>query len=169
MNRITLDTNLFYDVAESRAGVTDVEAFFELSRQRKVMLYATATTDFEDRSGAATRIVLTRIKEGILQEAPNAGTHREFMPGGPGLHHVEEQECESLLQDIWPTEQWKSASDNKRSDVLHLLAHKRNKHDYFVTNDRELLDRRAILRTKHAIAVFSPQEYLECYDLSIPR
>jgi len=167
--KLSLDTNLFYDVTESRAGATDVEALFELSRQRKVMLYSTATTDFEDQSGAATQFVLNRIKEGKLQEAPNAGTHREFMPGGPGLHHIEEQECESLLQDIWPTEQWKSASDNKRSDVLHLLASQRNKHNYFVTNDRELLSRQAILKTKHAIAVISPHEFLKCYDLPTSR
>jgi len=119
-----MDTNLFYDVVESRAGAASVEALLELSRQGKVVLYFTATTDFEDQSGAATKIVLKLIKEGVLQEAPNAGTHREFMPGGPGLHYVKEQECEGVLQDIWPTEQWRSASNNKRGDVLHLLASK---------------------------------------------
>ena len=164
-----MDTNLFYDVVEFRAGAANVEALFELSRQGKVMLYFTATTDFEDQSGAATRFVLNLTKEGILQEAPNAGTPREFMPGGPRLHQVEEQECESVLQDIWPTEQWRSASDNKRNDVLHLLASQRNKHDYFVTNDRELLRQRAILKTKHAIAVLSPQEIHKCYALPTLR
>ena len=75
--KVTLDTNLFYDKAEEREGVRDFDAIVDLARAGKVQLFFTSTTDFEDESGAATRIALRLMREGLLQEAPNAGTHRD--------------------------------------------------------------------------------------------
>lgn len=160
MLKISLDSNLFYDLAQGRQRAPDVEAILDFAREGKALLFSTPTTDFEDESGTATSIILKLISQGVVQEAPNAGTPREFMPGGPGLHTIEEEECDSLLRDIWPNDQWKSASENKRNDVFHLLAHKRNGHEHFLTNDNEILRKRKILKNKYDVIVMSPKEFL---------
>lgn len=43
-------------------------------------------------------------------------------------------------------------------DAMHLEAHIRNKHDYFVTEDRDFLDKREELETKFNIKIVTPQE-----------
>src|SRR5947207_9545699 len=100
---LDLDTNLLYDKAEVREGSCDFDAIVDLARSGQVALFFTATTDFEDKSGAAMRLVLALTREGILREAPNAGTHADFMPGGPGLHVADDAERDRLLRCIRPT------------------------------------------------------------------
>jgi hypothetical protein len=157
---VTLDTCLFYDKAENRAGKADFDQIIELARRGKLRLFFTGTTDFEDTSGAATRLSIKLMREGLLQEDPNAGMHNEYMPGGPGLHVVDERECENTLKLIWPGEQWKSASDNKRNDVFHLLAHQLNKRQVFLTRDKEILQKKAALKDKLHITAMTPNELI---------
>jgi len=85
------------------------------------------------------------------------------MPEGPGLQHVKEEECNCLLRDIWPNYHWRAASENKRNDVFHLLGLKRNGHDCFLTNDREILKKSKILADKYDIRVMSPQKFLAVF------
>ncbi len=158
---VTLDTNLFYDKALGRDGAADFDVIVDLARSGQVLLFSTATTDFEDRSGAATQITLRLMGEGVVQEARNAGTHREYMPGGPGLHPVNENQCTQLLCLIWPDENWAGASDNKRNDVYHLLAHMLNGHDVYVTRDGEILQHRESLRGRFGITVMNPKELID--------
>ncbi len=160
--KITLDTNLFYDKALERAGAADFDVIIYLARAGRVLLFFTATTDFEDRrSAAAIQIALRLMREGLLQEAQNAGTGREYMPGGPGLHRVNETQCTELLCLIWPDENWAGASDNKRNDVYHLLAHMLNGHDVYMTRDGEILQHRESVRDRFGITVLNPQELID--------
>lgn len=158
--KISLDTNIFYDKAEGRAGAEEFERVVTLARSGKIQLFSSATIDFEDQSGAASRIALRLVRQGVLQESPNAGTAREFMPGGPGLHRVNDQQCDRLLRTIWPNEHWKSATDNKRNDVLHLLGHLYNSHDIFLTKDREILRKGRTLKNIFQITAMSPKDLL---------
>jgi len=158
---VTLDTNLFYDKAEGREGASVFDKIVELARKGKVRLYFTATTDYEDKSGGATRIIINLRREGVLQESANAGTPQDFMPGAPGLHYVNEVECDKLLHCIWPDQKWKSATDNKRRDVYHLLAHMRNGHDIYLTRDQEILHKTQVLKENCGITVMSPNKLLE--------
>ena len=159
--KVTLDTNLFYDKAEEREGAGDFDAIVDLAQAGKVELFFTATTDFEDRRGVASWIVIKLRRQGLLHESRNAGTHREYMPGGPGLHVVDEKQCSELLHCIWPDQNWKGARRNKRNDVLHLLAHKLNGHDVYVTRDGEILQHGESLRNGFGITVMSPKELID--------
>jgi len=160
--KITLDTNLFYDKALGRAGAADFDVIIYLARAGRVLLFFTATTDFEDRrSAAAIQIALRLMREGLLQEAQNAGTHHDYMPGGPGLHVVNENQCNELLRLIWPEGHWVGASDNQQNDVRHLLAHMLNGHDIYVTRDGEILQHRDPLKEVFGIMVMSPRELID--------
>ncbi len=159
--KVTLDTNLFYDKAEEREGAGDFDAIIELAKDGKVRLFSTATTDFEDQSGAATRIVLRLMKQGLIQEAKNAGTPREYMPHGPGTHHVSDEQLIELLDDIWPEAKWLRADHNKRYDVYHLLAHKLNGHEIYLTRDGKILKKRDLLKEKYGITAMSPRELID--------
>jgi hypothetical protein len=159
---VTLDTNLFYDKAEGRDGAGDFDEIVDLATSGKLQLFFTGTTDFEDSSGIATRVAIKLMMKGILKEDRNAGTPLEFMPGGPGLHRVDESTCDELLRHIWPNERWKSAGENKRNDVLHLVAHMRNDRDIFLTRDKELLDKSEGLSKTFHIHVLSPKDLLSC-------
>lgn len=155
---VTLDTCLFYDKVEKREGNADFDRIIEFATSGRLILFFTGTTDFEDTSGAATHLTIELKRKGLLQEDPNAGMHSEYMPGGPGLHVVDEKTCETLLNLIWPYEQWKSASDNKQNDMFHLLAHQKNGRQVFLTRDKELLQKRAVLKDKLKITVMAPKE-----------
>ncbi len=159
--KVTLDTNLFYDKAEEREGAVDFDAIIELAKDGKVRLFSTATTDFEDQSGAATRIVLRLMKQGLIQEAKNAGTPGEHMPHGPGIHLVSKEQCLELLNDIWPKAKWLRADRNKLYDVYHLLAHKLNGHEIYLTRDGKILKKRDLLKEKYGITAMSPQELID--------
>ncbi len=157
----TLDTNLFYDKAEEREGAGDFDAIVDLARTGKVLLFFTATTDFEDQSGGASRVVTRLRQRELLQESRNAGTHRDLMPGGPGLHGVDEKQCTELLRLIWPEKHWVEASDNQQNDVRHLLAHMLNGHDIYVTRDGSILRHRGPLKNTFGITVMSPKELID--------
>ena len=162
---VTLDTCLFYDKAVKREGNADFDRIIEFVTSGRLRLFFTGTTDFEDTSGAATRLTIKLMSKRLLQEDPNAGMHNEYMPGGPGLHVVDENTCEALLNLIWPDEQWKSASDNKRNDVFHLLAHQKNGRQVFLTRDKKILQKKAALKDKLKITVMAPNELVSLVSL----
>ena len=157
---VTLDTNLFYDKAENREGVEAFDAIVSLARNGKVQLWCTPTTDLEDQSGAAIRIALRLMAEGVLREAPSIGTPREYIPGTPYLHAEDATACQELLRAIWPGERWKNATDNKQNDVRHLLAHRLNGFDIFITGDEKILKNGWLLKEKFGIAVMAANELL---------
>ncbi len=159
--KVTLDTNLFYDKAEEREGAGDFDAIIELVKDGKVLLFFTPTTDFEDQSGVATRIVLRLMNQGLIQEAKNAGTPRHYMPHGPGTHHVSDEQLIELLDDIWPEAKWLRADRNKRYDAYHLLAHKLNGHEIYLTRDGKILKKRDLLKEKYGITAMSPRELID--------
>lgn len=78
-----MDINLLYDKALNRPGASNFDQIVDLARSGDIRLYFTATTDFEDRSGDATKVAVRLMMEGLLFEAPNAGSQLDFMPGGP--------------------------------------------------------------------------------------
>jgi|CXWL01.1.fsa_nt_gi hypothetical protein len=79
---VTLDTNIFIDKAELRAGAKDVDGMLELAREGTLSLWYTSTTDFETNHPEALRIITRLVQERVLHEDPNAGTGRDYMPGG---------------------------------------------------------------------------------------
>ena len=160
MLSVTLDTNLFYDKVEVREGVEAFDALINLARERKVQLWCTPTTDLEDQSGAAIRIVLRLMAEGVLLEARSMGTPREYIPGTPYPHAEDATACQELLHAIWPGEQWRGATDNKQNDVRHLLAHRLNCFDIFITGDGKILKKEELLRAKFNITVMTTNELL---------
>ena len=112
---VTLDTNLFIDMAELRAGAEEVEKVIEWAREGKLRLYYTCTTDFETDHPVALRIIIRLVQESLLHEDPNSGSGRDYMPGGPGLHKVEDATIDELAEEIWPNANALGFSyDNKR-------------------------------------------------------
>jgi len=63
MLKITLDSNLFYDLAQERRGAAYVKAILDLAREGKVLLFSTPTTDFEDQSGTAISTILKLMRD----------------------------------------------------------------------------------------------------------
>lgn len=158
---VTLDTNLFIDKAELRAGAKDVDRILELAREGTLSLWYTSTTDFETNHPEALRIITKLVQERVLHEDPNSGTGRDYMPGGPGLHRVEEAQIDKLAEEIWPNANVLGFSyESKRRDVCHLLAHKLNKRDLFLTRDYELLAKRSIIKKTLGVTIMSTEELL---------
>ncbi len=52
----------------------------------------------------------------------------------------------------------KIIGNNNIKDAMHLEAHIRNSHDYFVTEDRDFLDKRQELEKKFSIKIVTPAE-----------
>ncbi len=158
---VTLDTNLFIDKAESRAGAENVDRICELARKGSLALYYTSTTDFETDHPVALGIAIRLLQEGVLHEDRNAGTGLDFMPSGPGLHRVEDETLDELAEKIWPNANVLGFSyESKRRDVCRLLAHKLNKRDIFLTRDNELLAKRSIVLNALGVTIKSPKELL---------
>lgn len=158
---VTLDTNLFIDKTELRAGTKDVDRILELAREGTLSLWYTNTTDFEINHPEAMRIIIRLVQERVLHEDPNAGTGRDYMPGGPGLHRVEEAQIEKLAEELWPNAKVLSFSyESKRRDASHLLAHKLNKRVFFLTRDSEILAKGPNIKKILEVSIKSPSELL---------
>jgi predicted RNA-binding protein YlxR (DUF448 family) len=158
---VTIDLNIFYDKAEEREGSEDFDQIIEHARTGQLQLFFTATTDFEDRSGMATRILMKLVGEGVLNEDPNAGSPREYMPDGPGTHLIEGSIFDEVFCAIWPTASRINRSvTNKENDVFGLLAHKLNGRKVYLTRDKEILRKAKVLTKRFQIVVMSPKELL---------
>jgi len=158
---LTIDLNIFYDKAEEREGSADFNQIADHARAGQFQLFYTATTEFEDRSGMATRILIRLLREGVLNEDPNAGSPREYMPGGPGIHLIEESTFQEMFRTIWPeASQISSSAASKENDVLGLLAHKLNGRDVYLTRDKEILTKAKVLKEKFQIVVTCPKDLL---------
>jgi len=158
---VTLDTNIFIDKAELRAGAMNFDKILELAREETLSLWYTSTTDFEINHPEALRIITRLVQEGVLHEDLNAGTGRDYMPGGPGLHRVEEEQIDKLTEGIWPNADVSGFSyESKRRDSCHLLSHKLNKRDIFLTRDRDILAKRPTIKKILEISILSPEELL---------
>ncbi|MBA3752585.1 MAG: hypothetical protein H0X01_00190 [Nitrospira sp.] len=162
---VTLDTNLFIDKAESRAGAKEVDKIVELAWEGSLSLWYTSTTDFEINDPRVLRIIIKLVQERVLREDPNAGTRRDYMPGGPGLHRLEEAQIEMLVEEIWPNAYVLGLSyESKRRDVSHLVAHKLNKRDVFLTRDNAILVKRPTINKVLGVSIKSPSELLLEFD-----
>jgi len=158
---VTLDTNLFIDLAESRTDAKTINKVLDLAREGILKLYYTAMTDFETDYPGAIATIIRLVREGILHEVPNTGTGRDYMPGSPGLHRVEDKDIDALTKKIWPNAcVLKLSYENKRKDVCHLLAHKLNKLGFFTTRDSEILSKRLIITEILSVEILSPEEVL---------
>ena len=158
---VTLDTNIFIDKAELRPGAKDVDRILELAREGTLSLWYTSTKDFEINHPEALRIITRLVQERILHEDPNAGTGHDYMPGGPGLHRVEEAQIDKLTVEIWPNANILGFSyESKRRDASHLLGHKLNKRNIFLTKDSEILAKRPTIKKILGVSIMSPEELL---------
>lgn len=158
---ITIDLNIFYDKAEECEGSAYFDQIVERARTGQFQPFYTATTEFEDRSGMATRIFIKLLREEVLNEDRNAGSLREYMPGGPGIHLIEESIFQEMFRTIWPeASQVCSGTASKENDVLGLLAHKLNGRDVYLTRDKEILTKEKILKEKFQIVVTCPKVLL---------
>jgi predicted nucleic acid-binding protein len=158
---VTLDTNIFIDKAELRAGAKNFDRILELAREEMLSLWYTSTTDFEINHPGALRIITKLVQERVLHEDPNTGTGRDYMPGGPALHRVEEAQIEKLTEEIWPNANVLGLSyESKKRDACHLLAHKLNKRDIFLTRDRDILAKRPTIKKILEISILNPEELL---------
>ncbi len=161
---VTIDTCIFYDKAEMRDGNVDFDEIIRLTKSGIFKLFFTASTDFEDISGMATKVAMSLLREGMLSEDPNAGTLRDYMPYGVGTHYVNESTVHEMFGAIWPEARWLSRSSfNKESDILGLLAHKMNGREIYLTRDGELLDRAKIIKDRFEISVMHPRDLLLPY------
>lgn len=161
MVTVTLDTNLFYDAAHDREGCSDFWKIVDLARRSEIALFYTATTDFEVQDDSVMRLVTRLRMEGTLHEDPNAGTQRDYMPGGPGPHPLNDDEIDAYVEKVWPNATLLGLSyESKRQDVCHLVAHQRNDRDIFLTRDGELLGKRHLIKKLLGITIVSPQELL---------
>lgn len=163
---VTIDANIFYDKAEEREGRADFDEIIECARIGIFKLFFTATTDFEDSSGMATAVTMRLRREGVLNEDPNAGTPRDYMPGGPGTHLIEDSTFQEMFRTIWPeASQISSSAASKTNDVLGLLAHKLNGRDVYLTRDKEILTKAKVLKEKFQIVVMGPKGLLSARAL----
>ena len=62
-----------------------------------------------------------------------------------------------------------STYSNKRNDIDHLVGHIINKRDIFVTDDRDILKKKEILKVSPGIMIMSPQECLDYLEDSEKR
>ncbi len=161
MVTVTLDTNLFYDAAHDREGCSDFWKVLDLARGSEIAVCYTATTDFEVQDDDVMRLITRLRMEGILHEDPNAGTQRDYMPGGPGLRPLNDGEIDAYVEKVWPNATVLGFSyESKRQDVCHLVAHQRNGRDIFLTRDGELLSKRNLIKKLLGITIVSPPELL---------
>lgn len=166
---VSVDTCIFYDKAEMREYNLDFDKIIECTKSGIFKLFFTATTDFEDASGMATKVAMRLLRKGVLSEDPNCGTSRDYMPGGAGTHYVNESILREMFSTIWPGANWLGRSySNKERDILGLLAPKKNGRDVYLTRDRELLNRAKVIKDRFRIAVMHPKDLLLLYQSCVP-
>ena len=72
------------------------------------------------------------------------------------------QEPDEIMELLFPgADPTSHKHQNRIADVDHLLGHKLNGRDVFLTDDRAILDRRSQLHERFGIVVMTPNEFLE--------
>jgi len=117
-------------------------------------------------ANANVKILKSLEKKGLLEiydvmlenGRENKKIRNKILPVGV-CNHSRCGECvvgsdeDNIFEDIC-----KILGKNKIEDAMHLEAHIRNKHDYFITEDKDFLQKKEILKARFAIEILTPIE-----------
>ncbi len=122
-------------------------------------------------ANANVKILKSLEKKGLLEiydvmlenGRENKKIRNKILPDGV-CNHSRCDECvvgsdeDGIFGDIY-----KILGKNKLEDAMHLEAHIRNKHDYFITEDNDFLQKREMLEAKFGVNILTPKELQELY------
>jgi len=167
--KITLDTNCIINVFdtqhESPTSVEDISNLMRLALSERIDIAITTRVETDLRKDANEERRLHMLR--CLKLFPIVGTTFRWdvscFDSGDQWATDEEIRLASELQQLLargasPTDKRFS---NKINDVDHLLGHRMNRRDVFVTDDGGILDKREKLKTLFDIVVMRPSECIE--------
>ena len=88
----------------------------------------------------------------------NKKVKNKILPVGVWNHSRWDEFLWASDEDNTYEELMKIVGNDKIEDAMHLEAHIRNKHDYFVTEDNDFLHKREILNEKFGVIILTPNE-----------
>lgn len=165
--KLTFDTNAFLNLfdksSQTATSVEELEALFQLSLSGRAEISITTRTELD--IGRDKNVDRRASMLQLLNMMPVIGS--VFRLGisclGSDILTDSEQKIDVKIQQIvFPG---LTTSDrryaNKQNDIDHLAAHYLNSRDVFVTDDKELLQKREPLMSSLGIKLMNPREALE--------
>ncbi len=164
---LTLDTNVLWDlIVPDRPGHEDASRLFALHQDGQVSIAATTRVDADVRK-EPLRSMLDELEvvTNPIGTAFTVGISR--LDGGDMI--VDEnygQTGQALMDLIFPTADPQGRKHpNRVADIDHLLGHKLNGRDIFITNDGPILRQRKKLADDFGIQVMSPVQFLDSREI----
>lgn len=169
---ITLDTNciinLFDRQSASATSVPELNALIRhsFSGRLKIAITTRVEADMLRDSDAGRRDEMLRT----LEAFPVVGTIARFDTSqwdkgdvftSERLDQLGSEIKAIVFPGLQPTD---NRYSNKVNDIDHLIGHLINRHDIFVTDDRDILNRSEQLRTSPGIVVMSPAQCVKYVD-----
>lgn len=177
MIKVTLDANCIINLLDYKSeSATSVEEISEIVRyglEGDVNIAITTRVESDvnkDKEEERKSELLRRISM-----FPLVGTVVRLdvtkLGGGDVLGGVDTQELEKeLVSIIFPGLNEKDARySNKINDIDHLIGHKINKRDIFITDDAQIIKKAETLKSSLEITVMSPQKALEYINLQADK
>ncbi len=174
MIKITFDTNCLINILDYKSpSATSVDELSEIIRYGfegdvNIAITTRAETDFEtDKDDERKTELLKRIK--IF---PVIGTVFRWdtskLDSGDVLTGEEHDKLEEELKRIvFPNLQTTDKHyQNKINDIDHIIGHKINKRDIFVTDDKEIIKKAETLKSSLGLVVMDPKKCLEYINLN---
>jgi hypothetical protein len=176
---VTLDTNVLWDYLRNRSGRQGEALAILQAHQAGNCDVAVTTRVLGDVRSPDQQIPRSEMQDGLNSllsqyEISEIGTAFRLdvscNDGMDVLVDVSWKESERrLLAQIWPCAQSGGKKHSSRlRDIDHLLGHRYNRRDVFVTRDKEILENRSILQREFGIDVASPTELVKRLR-SLPR
>lgn len=173
MLKLTLDTNCIINLLDYKSeSATSVDELTEILRYGldgdvNIAITTRVETDFDKDKNEERKIELRRR----ISMFPVIGTVARFGAskfGSGDVYAGEEHETleRELTNIIFPGLNKDDAHfTNKLNDVDHLIGHKINKRDVFITDDQQILKRAETLESSLRIKVMDPKKALEYLNL----
>ncbi len=164
---LTLDTNVLRDRVEpNRPGHEDASRLFALQKAGQVSIAVTTRTDADVPDGEVRRL-LDKLEEmgKPIGTAARIGVSRIGM-GDMIVDEAYQEQEQALMKLLFPNSDPQSPKHkNRLADIDHLLGHRLNSRDIFITNEKGILDRRKQLKDEFGIQVMSPVQFLDTREI----
>lgn len=167
MRTVTADTNIVRDYLDpQRPRHRDATGLMVLHTMGSIEIALTTRIDVDVPQGPLKQEIeaLDVLSQNRIGSVWRLGSSALGPGSGAGdmiASDDQSQEADALLELLFPGADPNSPKHkNRLADVDHLMAHKINQRDVFVTNEKAILERKAQLLGNHDITVMTAAELL---------
>ena len=149
---ITFDTNCVISIGKDN----DVDKLIEWEQKGLIEIFKTDVMDTELKNTSS------RQKSSTFKEDIGVAVIGHSRIGHAKIGGGEDQSFfEQMLQFLFPETKGQRPTRNQTRDTMHIITHRDNGRDHYITSDGDFLTKKDQLKTNYAISVMTPKE---CVD-----